>query len=365
MKITDYLAHQAQSLDHASQRIKDFRVFDFNYIPDEPLMREEAKPIVDACLRYLKTGIANHLFVFGSRGSGKTLMVKYIGRLLAQRHGAQVLYVNCRQHNTSFKILAHLLGVRPRGCSLDELWHRFCDVHQPPAIVVLDEVDLLSDKDRHKDILYLLSRSERGFMAVLLSNHPKFLGILDESIRSTLQPEPIHFRNYDASQIDCILHERAAAGLARRLLKERMLDEVIPLIAAMATRSTNADVRVAIKTLYYAALDPDSDVRSLFERARRDLGADLLSDLNTPSLLILAAAAQTPDSMVKAVYERYRHLSRDEHEEPFSYVHFYSNLSYLQSLGLILLLSTKVGRTYANRIQLLLDSQARPISTPS
>jgi len=43
------------------------------------------------------------------------------------------------------------------------------------------------------------------------------------------------------------------------------------------------------------------------------------------------------------------------HEEPFSYMHFYSNLSYLQSLGLVVLISTKVQRTYANRIQLTFD----------
>jgi hypothetical protein len=35
---------------------------------------------------------------------------------------------------------------------------------------------------------------------------------------------------------------------------------------------------------------------------------------------------------------------------------FYSTLSYLQSLGLIVLLSTKVNRTYTNRIQLTFDS---------
>jgi hypothetical protein len=43
------------------------------------------------------------------------------------------------------------------------------------------------------------------------------------------------------------------------------------------------------------------------------------------------------------------------HEEPFSYVYFYASLSYLQSLGLILLLSTKAERTYTNRIQALFD----------
>ena len=73
MKITDYVDQQARALERSSQRIRDFRVFDFNYIPQEPLMREEVKPVIDACLRYLKTGIANHLFIVGSRGCGKNL----------------------------------------------------------------------------------------------------------------------------------------------------------------------------------------------------------------------------------------------------------------------------------------------------
>lgn len=57
----------------------------------------------------------------------------------------------------------------------------------------------------------------------------------------------------------------------------------------------------------------------------------------------------------KDVYKTYRRISAAVHEEPFSYMHFYSNLSYLQSLGLVVLVSTKVQRTYANRIQLTFD----------
>jgi len=334
-------------LDESSRRITDFRVFDFNYIPDEPLMREEVKPIVDASLRYLKTGIANHLFIFGSRGSGKTLMIKYIQRLLAKQGNVDVLYVNCRQHNTSFKVLAHLLGVRPRGCSLDELWHRFSDTYSRRLILVLDEVDLLSDKDRHKDLLYLLARSTDNYMAVLLSNHPKFLNKLDESIRSSLQPEMVHFRNYDANEILEILRDRARLGL--RHPRKAALAQ----IAALTARTTNSDVRVAIKTLYYVALEKNGNVQDVFNRARHDLVRDVLADLNDRNLLILKAAADAREPFVKEVYARYRRISRDEGEEPFSYVYFYSSLSYLQSIGLILLLSTKVGRTYTNRIQLL------------
>ena len=349
MRILDYLNRQARSLEQSSARILDFRIFDFNYIPDEPLMREEVKPIIDACLRYLMTGIANHLFIFGSRGCGKTMVIKYIQRLLSKREELDMLYINCRQHNTSFKILAHLLGVRPRGVSLDELWHRFCDNHDRRVIFVLDEVDLLSDKDQRKDLLYLLARSTHNYMAVLLSNHPKFLHRLDESIRSSLQPETIFFRNYDTQEITQILTDRARLGLrqhAQLLLRQ---------IAALTARCTNSDVRVAIKTLYYAALEPNQNIRELFDRARRDLITDVLADLNERNLKILKAAIETPEPLVKAVYDQYRRISLQEHEDPYSYVYFYSALAYLQSIGLILLLSTKIGRTYTNRIQVLFD----------
>ena len=128
-------------------------------------------------------------------------------------------------------------------------------------------------------------------------------------------------------------------------------------IAALTAKATNSDVRVAIKTLYYSALEENSCVYRLFERARRDLVTDVLGDLNDRNLMILKAAIDTPEPFVKAVYERYRRLSRELHDEPFSYVYFYTNLSYLQSIGLILLVSTKVGRTYTNRIQLLFDTE--------
>jgi len=349
MRITDYLDSKSKEVNSSRRHVRNFRVFDFSYIPDEPLMRDEAKPIIDACLRYLASRIPNHLLVFGSRGSGKTLMLRYLGRLLTQRHDARILYVNCREHNTSFKILAHLLHVQPRGCSQDELWHRFTRLYAAPTIIILDEVDLISDKDRRRDILYLLSRCPKGYMTVLLSNHPRFLSTLDESVRSSLQPELIHFRNYDAEQIQKILLHRALRGL------RRSRRPVIDRIAALTTRLTNSDVRVAIKTLYYTAIEQTDQVQHVFDRARRDLVTDLVSDLNDRCLTMLRATAMLTEPLVKTAYERYRQLSAQLHVEPFSYMYFYTNLSYLQSIGLVMLLSTKVGRTYANRIQLLFD----------
>jgi hypothetical protein len=81
----------------------------------------------------------------------------------------------------------------------------------------------------------------------------------------------------------------------------------------------------------------------------------VIRDLNDKNLLILKAVLDEPDGFAKDVYQSYRRTSVQVHEEPFSYMHFYSNLSYLQSLGLIVLISTKVHRTYTNRIQLTFD----------
>jgi Cdc6-like AAA superfamily ATPase len=130
---------------------------------------------------------------------------------------------------------------------------------------------------------------------------------------------------------------------------------VIREIAAMTVKNTNSDVRVAIKTLYLWALQPGVSLREHFEKARRDIMFDVVKDLNDKNLLILKAALSHQDSFVKDIYEAYRRISAQYNEEPFSYVHFYSNLSYLQSLGLILLISTKVNRTYTNRVQLTFD----------
>jgi Cdc6-like AAA superfamily ATPase len=349
MDIDQYLSQRRASLTESADRICNFEVFDFNYVPQKPLMRQEVKPVIDALLRYQQTGIANNVLILGSRGSGKSVLARYLMNLMARQGPLAFAYANCRQHNTSVKVLASLLGLRPRGCSLDELWQKFEDTHHGRVVFVLDEVDLLSEKDRHKDILYFVSRSARNYMAILLSNNPKFLNLLDESIQSTLQPEIVHFRNYDATEIEQILLGRALTGL------KTITEPILGQIAALTARSTNSDVRVAIKTLYLWALEPQVLIAEHFEKARRDIMFDVIKDLNDKNLLILKAVLDEPDGFAKDVYQSYRRTSVRVHEEPFSYMHFYSNLSYLQSLGLIVLISTKVHRTYTNRIQLTFD----------
>lgn len=349
MDIAAYLRQQKEQIGQESRQVRDFSVFDFNFIPTQPIVRSECKELIDEMLRFEVSGVATHYAVIGSRGSGKTLMLKYLQRIMPEQTGLGFVYANCRHHNTSFKIFSHLLGEQAAGASLTGLYDRFLSKYQAKTVVVLDEVDLMSPKDKHREILYLLSRSEQPYMVVMLTNSPHLLKQLDAATRSSLQPVPLHFRNYNAEQIQEILRDRASQGL------HQWKDGDLAQIAALTTRMTNADARVAIKTLKYTVTKPGEDLKGCFERARRDIVVDMVNDLSDATLMILWAAATSKSDLAKDIYQRYCRFSQTQQEKPFSYVYFYSNLSYLQSVGLVALMSTKVGRTYTNRVLVTFD----------
>ena len=357
MDIEAYLQQQRNQLDQ-SRLVRDFTVFDYNYIPFRPLMRQECKPIIDALLRFSVSGIPTHLAIIGSRGCGKTLTMQYLRQVISRQTDLEMVYVNCRHYNTSFKIFSQLLThENVAGASLVGLYERFLLKFTKKTVLVLDEINLMSPKDKDKEILYFLSRSEKPYMIVMLSNTPHVLKQLDAATRSSLQPFPLYFRNYDAQQIYQILLDRAEKGLC--VWDEGQLQQ----IAAMTAKQTNSDARVAIKTLFYRVMDPAASLEKCFEEARRDLMIDVINDLTDVNLMILWAAATCKSDFAKDIYQRYCRFSQDQQARPFSYVYFYANLSYLQSVGLVGLVSTKVDRTYANRVILTCErSVAEQIS---
>jgi len=380
MDIQAYLTTQRDRLRRQSRGVKDYRVFDFAYVPDEPMIRPEAKPVIDALLRFDLTGVPSNLLVLGSRGSGKTLTLKHLCGLLPEQTSLQMHYVNCRHHNTSHRILAHLLGGRCTGLSLGELYERFIAAHAGQRLcLVLDEVDLMSPKDKRRELLYLLSRAETPVMMILLSNNHKVTDQLDAATRSSLQLNSMLFRNYTPEQIGSILLARAEQGL------KSWDDAALSQIAARTVRLTHADARVAIKTLFYLTpgmgvggiaskhensrssdgmedpvsgpLDTAGRVELAFESARRDIVLDMINDLNDALLLILRAVVIGTSRLAKDTYQRYCRFSKEASEPPFSYVHYYASLAYLQSCGLVALTATKLGRAYTNRVEPTFDGQ--------
>jgi len=344
-----YIEQSRQEAERVASSVKDFRVFNFDHIPDRPVIRPELKRIVDCLVRYQGSGVARHMVVFGARGCGKTLTFRYLEKAFSERLKLPFFGVNCRTHNSSFKALAALLKAKPRGYAYSELCERFEKEIPGPAVIVLDEADMLVENDLRRDILYFLSRSPNRYSLVLLSNNHRYLKQLDESTRSSLQPEVISFRTYSAGEILDILKDRAETGL--KTVAPGLLEE----IAAMTAKNTNGDVRVAIKALLYCSTGEAPTVAACFAKAREDVVKDVLVGTNDKALLILKASLEEATKLVKNVYQHYSTLSRSTGEEPYGYTQFYSTLGYLASLGLILLVSAKVDRTFTNRIEPLVS----------
>jgi len=351
MDIKEYVEQKRCTFNKQTESIIDYSIFDFNYVPDNPLIREEAKQIIDALVRYEKTDIPTNQVIFGSRGSGKTLTLKCIEKLFQRDSTLNILYVNVRYYSTSFKILAHLLKASSRGISLSELYNRFREKYNSKTVIILDEVHLWAPKERQRELLYFLSRDKSNYLVIMLSNDPRFLSDIDQSVRSTLQPELMHFQNYNAEEIEQILNERAITGLKQFDIS------VNSQIAAYTVKEANSDVRVGIKSLFYWATHEKESVEKCFENARKDIYVDLIADLSDTNLLILKSATMLKDKFAKKVFTAYTEIARNNNETPCSYVHFHNQLSYLQSLGLILMLSTKVNRTYANRITIICNQE--------
>jgi len=351
MQINQFIQDRRESFLKQTELIKDYKIFDFNYVPERPLIREEAGKIVDSLVRYEKTGIPTNQVIFGSRGSGKTLMLKYITKLISEDSTLQILYSNVRYYSTSFKILANFLNMSPRGLSISELYNKFCERFPSKTVIILDEVHLWAPKERQRELLYFLSRDKRNYLIIMLSNDPRFLSEIDQSVRSTLQPELIHFQNYNALDISAILNERSKRGLKRP--KKAVNNQ----IAAYTVKEANSDVRVGIKALFHWATHGRKNLEDCFENARRDIYVDLVSDLSDINLLILKAVTLVLDPFAKKVYTAFCEICKSTTTSSCSYVHFYNQLSYLQSLGLIMMFSTKVNKTYANRITILCNKE--------
>ena len=156
----------------------------------------------------------------------------------------------------------------------------------------------------------------------------------------------MHFKNYNAEQLLSILRDRATRGLYS-------WDEgALSQIAALTTQLANSDARVAIKTLQYHVLLPWEEMPRCFERARQDVVVDLITDLSDATLLVLWPVSTDPQGLAKDVYRLYCRLSSECQVKPYSYMYYYTSLSYLQSTGVVLLAVTKVDRAYTNRIML-------------
>ncbi len=254
--------------------IRDARALREQFIPSRVLHREGQLDAIRDCLKpILKDMEPRNTLVFGSPGTGKTCIARFVAEELSVHStSVQNSYINCWECSSRFKILYSILqdmgltlSVHRKGTPTDELLESLRKrLEQRYCVIILDEVDRLDDDM----VLYDLATLQ-GACLILISNSETALHNADPRVRSRLaSSEHLEFPVYRDGEILDILKDRTEWGLLPGVVKSAQLER-------MASAS-GGDARVAIETLRIAAEEaenkdlekiPDSSIERALPRA--------------------------------------------------------------------------------------------------
>ena len=239
-----------------------------NWRPETILHREQQMDDLASILApALKGNDPSNVFLYGSVGTGKTLVVKHVTDELKtvardKDIDLNVLYINCKMKkvaDTEYRLLAKLarqLGeeVPSTGLPTDEIYNRFFEAlkkQKGVVIIALDEIDALVKKVGD-EFLYNLTRinddlDETKVSILGISNDLNFTEYMDSRVKSSLSEEEIIFPPYNAIELREILKERTDKAFVEGALK----DGVISKCSALAAQE-HGDARRALDLLRVA-----------------------------------------------------------------------------------------------------------------
>ena len=236
-----------------------------NYVPEylphrEDKFEEMAKILGPA----LRGGSPSNIFIYGTTGTGKTAVTKYVLKKLKKKADEREIefsfsFFNCQHIDTKYRVFAQLcddiaVDVPFTGLHFDIVYQKFkegLDELKTLHIIVLDEVDSLYRKSTES--LYILTRlnselvqSKIGIIGI--TNDVNFKETLDPRIRRSLSEEEIVFSPYTAEQLKDILNQRVEKALNKDALEFGVLN----LCAAIGAQQ-HGDARRSIDLLRVAA----------------------------------------------------------------------------------------------------------------
>ena len=335
-----------------------------NYKPDNILHREQQINDLGSILApALKGNDPSNVFLYGSVGTGKTLIVKHVKdelKTVAKDRDIDlnVLYINCKMKkvaDTEYRLLAKLarqLGeeVPSTGLPTDEIYNRFFNALQEQkgvVIIALDEIDALVKKVGD-EFLYNLTRinddlDETKVSILGISNDLNFTEYMDSRVKSSLSEEEIIFTPYNAIELREILKERTDKAFIDDALK----DGVISKCSALAAQE-HGDARRALDLLRVAGeLAERSEVerieKSHVDRAQskieRDRVVETVQSQPKHSKLVLYTILEMTEDEDKIatgdVYSEYKELCTDVEVSELTQRRVSGLISELDMLGVI------------------------------
>ena len=335
---------------------KDKKPLDHRFLPDKLVHRDEQiREIAKNWVDVLDNVTPSNVTLYGKTGTGKTAASKYAREQLIEvacneSIFVKIEYIRCTDYTTEYQVIAELcnrLGrdVPSRGWTKAEVVNAFRSLFRTNAfgkklhlIVILDEIDILLDKDGD-GILYTLTRTDN--VAVLsISNYLDFKNLINARVTSSLNDKEIVFPPYGADQLSDILSERA-----RLSFNEGVLDsDVIPLCSAMAAKE-EGDARYALDLLKNAgelAFDEASKkvtrdhVKRAKDRIEHNKVSEILSTLPLQQQRLLEAiltlTKQKEEITSGKLYEAYTDISKSD---AVTYRRIFDFINELELLGII------------------------------
>ena len=239
---------------------KDESIFYPSYLPEEIPARDNQIKEITFCLDpIIKNKKTQNMLLFGTPGTGKTLLSKYVVKQLTEyTQKAKCVYINAIEDNTRYAVLLKILSLFPdvlprRGLGTDEIFGRIKEnlkKQNSIPIIIIDEVDQLPPSEASY-LLYELSRTvveNKYFTLLLITNNKDFLVHLDPRVQSSLFITRIEFNKYLPVELKTILRERIEYGLIENAISE----DLIGYIAGYASKA-GGDARIAIDLLFKAA----------------------------------------------------------------------------------------------------------------
>ena len=348
---------------------KDRDILRPSYIPENlPHRRKQIEALASILATALQGSRPSNILIFGKTGTGKTAVMKYLGKEIKAAHtnhegrfsAVNFIYINCEIVDTQYGVLAHVGNyfiqdwderIPFTGWSTEKVYNQLreqIDAREEVTLIVLDEIDKLVYKSGD-DVLFHLTEINadlhQGKLSIVgISNDLKFTEFLDTRVRSRLGEERMVFPPYNANQLQDILRQRAELAL-----NDDGIDPgVISLCAALAAQE-HGDARRALDLLRVSAELAERDhatrvtehfVHKAVNKLELDAVEEVVSTLPTHSKLVLLSILinereGSPYSTTGEVYDTYRELCRQHGMNHLTQRRVTDLISELDMLGII------------------------------